>query len=927
MISYNENKELSGTISKAIKENKPISITTYFLNDSGENSLRLIISSILNKFNRTDLTDACFESVKSLVNFASKANMKRAIFKEIGLDIYNPKDYEVGMVEYKKQFNRNNLERFKATIKNENLTIKTTFSFSPETLNIRVRNNFSLLPAERNAIKAQFSKINNTSTEDFTDEPGSSGLLNREFSTKPDVAKFRSHSREKDIFKVYSSEKSNETVIRLEFPLTDKSMLNNELMKIKMDSLLYDYRSQFDSIFHKRLETLDIRTSTLIEDFQRKINRTREETSEILERLQRVGHDLYDKQEDLLSQYGEKVYEELVVKITEAKENTVASLQEFEESSATYLKEQAESADQQISNIEDAALAFMEKQKTALQEALSVIEDTESSIRQRLETTAKENIQKIQETAKSAMQENDLHSENLRKEFDKSVERSTQASLDLHGTQMEAVGKALEEKIHNLSEEVYDKFSAKANGSANELETNITQLTNDSLQKYEKEIHVLDQKLEEKIKKLSTESIDTHKQEVEKFNKILHDRITNQSTILNGQVKLYLEQMERSSMDFLENLNQNYETSMQNFQSLQGDVDKTLEETKEARKGLTEQISTEREKVITLADHISEKISDMEKSKVNVDKVHELVKESELAYGKISDKLNNIQSREEDVNEYLKNASIVSEAIQHSKQEIELLQNQKKEINSMKASLSSVADSYKKVESQAEKLADKVSVVEVIDDRMKTLEKFQTDVNTKLVEVTNLAHTLSNLETALNSQEKKSGDIEGKFERFYKELEFLLEKGNELNQTILDMDEKVSIVNDKTLDIKLMESKFNKIESMMADLSMRHKQIATMERRLEEMKGSMEYILDKADEKADRLSDFLDDVNSYDDDGVEIRVGRKQNSNFSDLMKKLKQKVLNLHEKHDMSAEEIAKNLGVEKPLVDSIIHNIPYYI
>lgn len=925
MISYNENKELNSTISRAIKENKPISITTYFLNESGENSLRLITSSILNKFGRMDLMDSCFQSVKSLVNFASKANIKRAIFKEISLDIYNPKDYELGMVEYKKQFNRNNLDRFKATIKSENLHIKTTFLFSPENFNIKVRTNFALLPAERNALKAQFSKLKNINSEEFTDKENSSGLLNNEFGTNHNNSK--NGQRDKDVFKIFSSERPNETIIRLEFPLTDKSMFQNEILKIKMDSMLYDYRAQFDTLFHKRLETLDIRTSTLIEDFQRKIKRTREETGDILDRIQKVGSDLYEKQEDLLSQYGEKVYHELEEKLEQTRENTVLSLKEFEQASVTYLREQTESARKNSTQMEALATDLIEKQNESLKQAIQTLEATEQEIHQRYKNIADKSLEQIKQDAREVLASNKSELEEHSTQISQKIENSSKSSLNFHSKQMEAVGRSLEEKIQNLSDNLYERFSERSQQSSQELESKLTGITDESLSRYEQEINVLDKKLEEKIKKLSTESLDNHKFEVEKFNKILHERISNQSTILNGQVKLYLEQMERSSMDFLENLDKKYAKSRQDYEDLHERVEEKLNRANQVQRELTDQMQQERDKVNTLVSEVSERIIEMEKSKVNVDKVHELVKESELAYGKITDKLNIIHSKETDVNQYLKNAAVISEALESSQKEIDLLTNQKQEIESMKQELNTIATTYDRMEEKSGQISEKVAILDVIDERMNTLEKFQSDVNGKLVEVTNLARTLSNLETALGGQEKKSQDIEGKFGRFYKELEFLLEKGNELNQTILDMDEKVSIVNDKTLDIKLMESKFNKIESMMADLSMRHKQIATMERRLEEMKDSMQYILEKADEKVDKLSEFVDDVNSYDEEGVEIRVGRKQNANFSDLMKKLKEKVLNLHEQQDMSAEEIANHLGVEKALVDSIIHNIPYYI
>lgn len=117
----------------------------------------------------------------------------------------------------------------------------------------------------------------------------------------------------------------------------------------------------------------------------------------------------------------------------------------------------------------------------------------------------------------------------------------------------------------------------------------------------------------------------------------------------------------------------------------------------------------------------------------------------------------------------------------------------------------------------------------------------------------------------------------------------------------------------------------------MEDLSARHKQIATMQKRIEtlkketeEMKGGFENLLAEADDKFDKLSDFLVVV-----DAVTVGTSSKNHpKNFkldkdtTEMLKRKKATVLSLYEKFDWTSDTIAQKLNLEKSLVDAIINN-----
>ena len=89
--------ELESIIGNAVETGKTISLKTYFLSDYGENILNLMTSTILKKFNRMDLMEISYTSAKELVINATKANLKRVLYKQLDLDIRNPEHYEKGV--------------------------------------------------------------------------------------------------------------------------------------------------------------------------------------------------------------------------------------------------------------------------------------------------------------------------------------------------------------------------------------------------------------------------------------------------------------------------------------------------------------------------------------------------------------------------------------------------------------------------------------------------------------------------------------------------------------------------------------------------------------------------------------------------------------------------------------------------------------
>ncbi len=208
------------TIRGAVREEKVISVVTYYLSDYGENVLNLVSREILEKYGRMDLHDIVYTSAKELVINGTKANLKRAIFQDHGLNISDPADYKKGMEMFKTNLTEENIREYRRRFREMNFPVTATFYYRAEVLNIKVKNNFTLIHQEQDRIRTKFSQAQSfTSLLDFFmehgDETEGAGLGLTMVGILLDETGIDRHA-----FTLYSNDKYNETAARLEIPLS-----------------------------------------------------------------------------------------------------------------------------------------------------------------------------------------------------------------------------------------------------------------------------------------------------------------------------------------------------------------------------------------------------------------------------------------------------------------------------------------------------------------------------------------------------------------------------------------------------------------------------------------------------------------------------------------------------------------------------------
>ncbi len=227
-------EEIQKIVQSAVDKNKIISLVTYVISDYGEKLLHAIISTILKKHGREDLMDIAYTSAKELVINASKANLKRVLFERLSLNIEDENDYVTGMNYFASHLSEDKIRSYGKSFKEKNLPVTATFYYSPDVLNIKVKNNFKLQPAEEKRIRDKFDKaISFASLLDFYVEHGDhtegAGMGLTMVGILLDQTGIDKHS-----FSLYSSERYNETAAKLEIPLSSNYVPKRKAFEMEL---------------------------------------------------------------------------------------------------------------------------------------------------------------------------------------------------------------------------------------------------------------------------------------------------------------------------------------------------------------------------------------------------------------------------------------------------------------------------------------------------------------------------------------------------------------------------------------------------------------------------------------------------------------------------------------------------------------------
>ncbi len=140
-------------LDEAISQGRILTLKTYLLSEYGRGMLDRIAGRILDYYGRSDLRSLVYTLTKELVMNATKANLKRAIFLEMGLDIQSTADYQKGMARFKEVLEESAAHRYRSVFVRAKYWTMITFYYNPTVLNVKVKNSFPILPIEEARVR------------------------------------------------------------------------------------------------------------------------------------------------------------------------------------------------------------------------------------------------------------------------------------------------------------------------------------------------------------------------------------------------------------------------------------------------------------------------------------------------------------------------------------------------------------------------------------------------------------------------------------------------------------------------------------------------------------------------------------------------------------------------------------------------------
>ncbi|MDV6234375.1 hypothetical protein CH379_001865 [Leptospira ellisii] len=208
-------------VDSAISREIPVSLITYVLTPKGEKKLKYIIQGILTRYDRLDLTELLYTSSKELIVNATKAAIKRILFKESKLDIESSEDYRKGMESFHSSLSDKKFPFYREKMKEHDLAIKVTFYFNQHRIILKILNNFPLTDQEEKRVREKFriSRDFDNLFEffmKFGDSTEGAGLGITMVEILVAQSGFDRH-----LFTIYSRKGISQTVARVEIPLRE----------------------------------------------------------------------------------------------------------------------------------------------------------------------------------------------------------------------------------------------------------------------------------------------------------------------------------------------------------------------------------------------------------------------------------------------------------------------------------------------------------------------------------------------------------------------------------------------------------------------------------------------------------------------------------------------------------------------------------
>lgn len=641
-----------------------------------------------------------------------------------------------------------------------------------------------------------------------------------------------------------------------------------ELRKELEDRMNSDFKLQ-KSEMESDLETVHSQVKDLSESISAQTKDVDEYVEELKSALRESAHEILETAEEKAKESEEIVTEKIRI--------ANANLEQFVSKWEDELGKIREDQNYSIEKLQDRLKEIHIEGADLLGEFQNQFQKAKSNLDLAAESKTKESISRLEDETKLARSEVER--------ILKHLEESGESFFNLQEEKMDRLNETIDSKISHQLTKLLDKGNVqlgqledKISNHLNTVKRNLDESIKRSKDESKKQIETYQRDYEKSFKEIAKESQDFLKESLDRFQDLKHE-------IRNG----------------LDDLNDTKEETLSSFQS---------------------EMETLKEDILTLS-------SELETVKEHSDlfaSAKQIADESNRAVEEISEALRALEKNRPDIDLYQSAISEFTELRKEIANELETLKEAQFQTEDIDKQVQILASNLVHVSETMEGFEQSLSEVSSIEIRVAKLTAEQSKIESFLSSLQESQDSVFHLVENLEGQKHNARELQARLDILDREIEVVEAREKELTETIRLAENRTSFLVEREAQIDSVERKFDKIEELLGDLSDRHRQILTLQKRLEDLKESsretkedLESLLGEADETFEKLSEFLDIVQGAMQSPVPAgKSDRKVSGN--PLVERKRATIQSLHDNYQWSSEAISEKLNIEKSLVDSIL-------
>lgn len=663
-----------------------------------------------------------------------------------------------------------------------------------------------------------------------------------------------------------------------EFDRELETVRSGQEMVIK--SSLFDLKKELEERMHSDFKIQKHEMESDLSSIQSQVKELNEtittQTKDVDEYVEELKSALRESAHEILETAEEKAKESETI-VTEKIRIANANLEQFVSKWEEELSRIREDQNYSIEKLQDRLKEIHVEGADLLGEFQNQFQKAKSNLELVAESKTKESISRLEEESKLARSEVER--------ILKHLEESGESFFNLQEEKMDRLNETIDSKIsHQLT-----KLLDKGNVQLGQLEEKISN-----------HLNTVRRNLEESIKRSKDESkkqIETYQRDYEKSFK----------------------EIAKESQDFLKD-------SLNRFHDLKFEIQNGLESLNETKEetlsGFQNELESLKDEILTLSNELEtvKEHSDLFAS------AKQIADESNKAVEEISEALRSLEKGKPDLELVQSAISEFSEMRTQIANELEALREAQFQSEDIDKQIQILASNLVHVSETMEGFEQSLTEITSIESRVTNLTKEQAKIESFLSSLQESQDSVFHLVENLEGQKHNARELQARLDILDREIDVVEAREKELTETIRQAENRTSFLVEREAQIDSVERKFDKIEELLGDLSDRHRQILTLQKRLEDLRDStkdtkddLESLLGEADETFEKLSQFLDIVQgAMQNPSASPKMDRKNSGN--PLVERKRATIQSLHDNYQWSSEAISEKLNIEKSLVDTIL-------